>query len=183
MNKIEYYTDGACSGNPGPGGFAVVRLDKHRHKEDKDKFLYILKWDSNYFEETTNNRMELMAIISAIESVLDVDKEDFRFFDKFTKFIINSDSAYCVNICNDWIWKWADNGWKRAKGKLIENLDLIIELYVLLNQLKERNIDYKIQKCAGHAGILENELADALASRNENKFQKLVKDNNILLYF
>lgn len=171
MNKIEYYTDGACSGNPGPGGFAVVRLAKEYIPSIGVEKLFIPFYYNKYFENTTNNRMELEAIIYALKTC-SIGYTNYHY-------IIYSDSAYVVNICNDWIWKWADNNWKRAKNKPIENLDLITELYHILLELKENNFTFEIKKCNGHSGILENELADALASNNMVKFNKLIKENNI----
>lgn len=171
MNKIEYYTDGACSGNPGPGGFAVIRLAKEYIPSIGFEKLFIPFYYNKYFENTTNNRMELEAIIYALK-ICSIGYTDYHY-------IIHSDSAYVVNICNDWIWKWADNNWKRAKNKPIENLDLITELYHILLELKENNFTFEIKKCNGHAGILENELADALASNNMAKFNKLKEQYNI----
>ena len=174
IKKYEFYTDGACSGNPGPGGFGVVHLEKCGNA-------LVIYWNREEFSETTNNRMELSAIIDALTTILDeLEPEDLTCPKTDIDFIIHSDSAYAVNICNDWIWKWADNNWTRAKGKPIENLDLVKELYILLNRIQEQNIHCKIQKCAGHADILGNELADALASANINKFKKLQRDNNII---
>ena len=163
MNRIEYYTDGACSGNPGTGGFAVVELLGNS----------MMTYYSKKVEETTNNRMELSAMIHALKTIL---------LFKDSPCTVYSDSAYVVNICNDWIWKWADNNWKRAKGKPIENPDLIAELYSLLMELKENNIDFEIKKCDGHAGVLGNELADALAANNMAKFERLTKEYNIKDY-
>lgn len=174
MREYEFYTDGACSGNPGPGGFGVVHLEKIGDS-------FVIYWNREDFLETTNNRMELSAIIDALKTILDeLGPEELSFSKTDVDFIIHSDSAYAVNICNDWIWKWADNNWTRAKGKPIENLDLIKKLYILLHRIQEQNIHCKIQKCAGHADILGNELADALASANINKFKKLQRDNNII---
>lgn len=162
---LTYWTDGACSGNPGPGGFGIIKLSK-LYNADYSILGYQLYSYSERHQNTTNNRMELMAVIQALKMA----KEDTRY-----RYVIYSDSAYVVNMCNDWIWKWAQNNWTRAKGKPIENLNLVKELYSLLN-LK---IDYEIKKCPGHAGILENELVDAIAAQNHKKLDKLIKDNNI----
>ena len=156
---LEYYTDGACSGNPGPGGYAVIRMVK---KQDSYDLEYWYQEENPY---TTNNRMELMAVLK----VLSMTEEKYHT-------IIYSDSAYVVNMCNDWIWKWASAGWTRAKNKPIENLDLVKKLYDRLNFSKE---EIEIKKCSGHSGILENEVVDALASKNITKFEKLVKQYNI----
>ena len=131
LEKLTFYTDGSSHGNPGPGGFGVVRLN--------NEFIYILNhWGNDELvectlvktaykeqcENTTNNREELKAEVY----VLKLAKEDLSY-----QYEIITDSMYVVQICNDWIWKWAANGWTRAKNKPIENLDLIKELYDLLN--------------------------------------------------
>ena len=89
------YTDGACKGNPGPGGFGVVDF--------QDNIIYC-QYKENC-EQTTNNREELKAILHAFEMAEDYPD---------VTFIIYSDSAYCVNMLNDWIWTWAKNDWKNS---------------------------------------------------------------------
>ena len=101
--EVNFYTDGGCSGNPGPGGYGVVCLD------GKD-ILYAISYQEEF---TTNNRMELKAIINVFEKFK--DREDL-------KITLYSDSAYCVNMLNDWIWKWALNDWCNSKGKEVENM-------------------------------------------------------------
>ena len=158
------YTDGACSGNPGPGGYAVLEL------KTKDGLPCIKYYEKALHPNTTNNRMELRAMINAINYILKTTEND-------DEFEIYSDSAYVVNMCNDWIWKWAAAGWVRAKNKPIENLDLVKELYNLLNFT---NIKYIIKRCSGHAGVLGNEIVDALASDNDLKYNRLIKTYNII---
>ena len=176
MKKYEFYTDGACSGNPGPGGFAVVRLaNKDTFSEEKEDRLCIPFYFNQYEENTTNNRMELSAMLYALKCCAIGQSNGCHF-------IVYSDSAYVINICNDWIWKWAANDWTRAKGKSIENLDLIKKIYEVLLELKEEKYSFEIKKCAGHTGILGNELADALASNNMAKFKKLKEQYNIKDY-
>ena len=166
---LEYYTDGACSGNPGPGGFGVVRLGKC-YQEVQGKEVEKLSLEYSYSEtdlDTTNNRMELKAVLKVL-SMAETDEYHY---------IIYSDSAYVVNICNDWMYKWKANGWRRPKNKPIENLHLVQNIYDLL---ASRRKDIEVKKCSGHAGIIENELADALATGNQSKFQKILVQNNIL---
>ena len=93
---VEIYTDGSSRGNPGTGGYGVVVLID-------DVIDYIFSEQEQY---TTNNQMELKAIIHALELIKTKYKED--------ECIIYSDSAYCVNMCNDWINKWSQNGWKTS---------------------------------------------------------------------
>lgn len=170
LNKITYYTDGACSRNPGSGGYAVISLSRDWSQTMSE---YIERLSLNYsyaeyFENTTNNRMELGAVIHALELAKANPQYEYEIY---------SDSAYVVNICNDWIWRWAAAGWVRGKNQPIENLDLIQKLYELMNFA---DFKFSIVKCKGHSDILENELADALASNNKVKFNKLMKENKIL---
>ncbi len=134
---LTIYTDGSCRGNPGPGGFGVIVV------EDNKVTAAYQKQEDN----TTNNRMEMKAIIYALKAY----GEDNP--------IVYSDSAYCVNSFTNWIKGWKANGWVRAGGKKIENLDLI-KLYDSLTEVHK--ID--LRKIKGHAGEIYNELADALAT-------------------
>lgn len=156
MNKI-IYTDGACSGNPGAGGYGVCMLEnnivKHYHSEKCD--------------ETTNNREEMKAMLYALK-LADSDKEN--------NYIIYSDSAYVVNMCNTWIKTWAANGWIRPKNQPIKNLDLVKELY---NYINKNFLNCQIKKVDGHSNILGNEIADALATNNHTKLNKLTKENDL----
>ena len=85
--------------------------------------------------------------------------------------------AYAVNICNDWIFNWSKNNWLNSKKKEIENKDLVQNLYLYINK---NFLNFQIRKTRGHSNILENEFADALATNNEKKYKKLIKDNSIL---
>lgn len=156
---INIYTDGACARNPGKGGFGVVVS-----KDNQIIFAY-----SDYCEDiTTNNREELKAMLTGLRLATDEYKDEIC--------TIYSDSAYCVNIFNSWIKGWARNNWMNSKNKLIENDDLVKEIY----PFAEINFpNFKVCKVPGHAGILENEVADALASKNIKKLTKLVEENDI----
>lgn len=156
---LHIYTDGACKGNPGPGGYGMVILNGNE--------LFYLHGEL-FEEDVTNNQMELRAIIYALEFMQEIYPEEV--------FTIHSDSRYCVSICNEWIWNWARNGWQNSKKQQIENYDLVKKLYKYLN------VDFpnfKIEKCAGHAGIAGNELADAVATNNSKKFAEILKRYNI----
>lgn len=159
---IYIYTDGSSKGNPGPGGFGVVAL-----KDNTIKYSY-----REQNENTTNNREELKAILHAFYLSQTKFKE--------TDCIICTDSSYCYNICNDWIFSWAKNNWKNSKKKIVENLDLIQQLYNYLN------IDFfncQVIKVNGHQGDIGNELADALATLNNKKYEKIIRENELFLDF
>ena len=135
---IEIYTDGACSGNPGPGGWGVLLIDGEERRE-------LFGGEA----ETTNNRMELMAAIKALEEVS--PETPIRLF---------TDSQYVKNGINDWINGWKRNGWKTASRKPVKNKDLWVALDELVAQ---RDVEWRWVK--GHSGHPENEIADELARR------------------
>ena len=136
MNKIEVYTDGACSGNPGKGGYAFVIL--HGEKE-------ILKL-SGCDEQTTNNRMELKAIVRSLQHVI----SEFREM-KDVLVVIHSDSAYCINpVDKGWINFWSKNNWKTKSNEKIKNDDeKVIQGQSISLKAKYRNfeeVNEKFQK-------------------------------------
>lgn len=137
MKKVEIYTDGACSGNPGPGGWGAILRYKTHEKE--------IFGSENM---TTNNRMELTAIIKALE----VLKER-------CVVSIYSDSKYvCDAITNGWAKKWKENGWKRGKSGPAMNSDLWDRLLTLIDMHETQFFWVK-----GHSGHPENERCDSLA--------------------
>jgi ribonuclease HI len=138
---MEYtiYTDGACSGNPGPGGWGAVIFDKNNHQINI----------SGNEEDTTNNRMELMAPIMALKKI----KTDLEI-------VIYTDSTYVKNGITEWIKKWEKNGWKNANKKPVKNKDLWIKLDSLC---KDNKIIWKWVK--GHSDNKYNNLADDLANK------------------
>ena len=154
-----FWTDGACKGNPGPGGYGVVELQDNK----------ILYEYSEYCDNTTNNREELKAILHVFELAA---------ADKSNTYIIYSDSSYAVNIINDWIFTWVKNNWMNSKGNQVENLDLILNLYkyVTINFF-----NCQVKKCKAHCNNIGNELADALATGNNDKFNKIVDKNNLCI--
>ena len=136
--KYVIYTDGACSGNPGPGGWGAIILNEEKNETNI----------SGKEKSTTNNRMELMAPIMALRKIK-----------KASKIVIYTDSIYLKNGITTWIKNWEKNGWKSANKKPVKNKDL----WVTLNKLsKEHVIDWKWVKA--HAGNKYNEIADKLAS-------------------
>lgn len=169
MIKHTFYTDGACSGNPGPGGFGVIELSTCL-RETYSSYIesYSLNYEySEFFENTTNNRMELIAILHVLKIAAEHPDEGY---------IIYSDSAYAVNSINDWIRGWAANGWVNSRKVTVENVDLMQEIY------KYIDLDnYLIRKIRGHDGELGNELADAAATGNSKKKEELIKRYHILV--
>ena len=141
---IMVYTDGACSNNPGgPGGWAATL-----NYEDRYDIL------SGYNTCTTNNRMELMAVVEAIKYL--VSK-------KYSKIIINSDSAYVVNGVNKgWINEWAKKGWKTKSGGELSNSDLWKQLH---SYITIKNLTIIFNKVRGHSGNTFNEIADEEAKK------------------
>lgn len=135
-NRVQIFTDGACSGNPGPGGWgAVLRWN------DKEKEL------SGGARETTNNRMEMMAAIRALENLKRAVPVD-----------LYTDSIYLRDGITKWMPAWKANGWKTAAKKPVKNRDLWERLE---RAMKQHDIRWHWVK--GHAGHPENERADALA--------------------
>ena len=137
MKTVEIYTDGACIGNPGPGGYGVVLLHGSRRKEI-----------SGGYSRTTNNRMELMAAIVGL-----------RALKQKCKVRLHSDSQYLVNAVNKgWAEAWRKNDWKRNRKEKASNADLWAELL----DLAARH-DVEFVWVPAHSGIPENERADRLS--------------------
>ncbi len=137
--KYTIYTDGACSGNPGPGGWGAVIFDQDKKQNNI----------SGNEKNTTNNRMELMAPIMALKKIK--SKSEVTIF---------TDSTYVKNGITEWIKKWEKNDWKNANKKPVKNKDLWIKLNDLCKKYK---IDWKWIK--GHSNNEYNDLADDLATR------------------
>ena len=136
-DTIIIYTDGACTGNPGKGGYGAVIIDGDRRKEL-----------SAGYKLTTNNRMEMMGAIAALESLKSNSKVK-----------LHSDSKYIVDaVVKGWAKKWQANGWRRNKKEMAKNPDLWQEL---LDLCKIHDVEFIWVK--GHAGVAENERCDRLA--------------------
>ncbi len=135
-NIIDIYTDGACSGNPGPGGWGALLLSGKHKKEICGGEL-----------ETTNNRMEMMAVIKALSLIK-----------KHAQVNIYTDSKYVLQGVNEWLEGWKARGWKTASKKPVKNQDLWQEIDKLISSHKVNFIWVK-----GHAGNEGNERADELA--------------------
>ena len=136
--KYVIYTDGACLGNPGPGGWGAVILTEKKNDTNI----------SGKERSTTNNRMELMAPIMALKKIK-----------KTSQIVIYTDSIYLKNGITTWIKNWEKNGWKSANKKPVKNKDL----WLTLNELSKKHIiNWKWVKA--HAGNKYNEIADKLAT-------------------
>lgn len=140
--KVRIYTDGACSGNPGPGGWAAIMLFDNSRQEI-----------SGYEPDTTNNRMELTAAVEALKLAITLKCDNIEIY---------SDSAYVVNaIKKEWLKKWKLNGWKTAEDKDVKNRDLWERLDKFMQRVHKTNF----VKIKGHTGHKHNERVDLLAKK------------------
>jgi ribonuclease HI len=136
-NLVQIFTDGACKGNPGPGGWgAIMKYGDH------------VKELNGYSAETTNNIMELTAVIEALKSLT-----------RPCKIILTTDSNYVKNGITEWIHNWKKKGWKTANKKPVKNKECWLQLDV---EVQRHQIEWKWVK--GHSGHPENERADELAN-------------------
>ena len=149
MYKFKAYTDGACSGNPGVGGWGAVLL------AEKNKKIIKRKEISGGLVDTTNNQMELIAAIEALKALK-----------KYTEICIITDSNYVKKGITEWLPSWKKNNWKTSSKKEVKNRKLWEELEELVNRNK---VDWQWVK--GHAGNIENERADFLAREEINKIK------------
>ena len=136
--KIKIYTDGACSGNPGKGGWGVLIQENDNEKKLSGSEL-----------NTTNNRMELTAVIKALEH-----------YDEAREIEVFTDSKYVMQGITEWIKNWKNNHWKTSQKKDVKNKDL----WVLLDTVSAKH-DIKWSWVKGHAGDYGNEIADKLATQ------------------
>ena len=144
-DRIDIFTDGGCSGNPGPGGWAYVLI---RNGE-------MLTYASGSSAQTTNNIMELSAVINALESAILMEFDNINIY---------TDSQYVKNGITTWIFSWKKNGWKTSSKDPVKNR----ELWEKLDNLNGR---IKVNWCwvKGHAGIKYNEMCDSLVRKEMQK--------------
>ena len=142
QDKIIIYTDGACSGNPGKGGWGAILMFKEHEKKI-----------SGGLKETTNNQMEIRAVIEALKIIK-----------KSSQIIINTDSKYVMDGITKWINGWKKNGWRTADRKPVKNSELWQELDQEVNR---HNIEWRWVK--GHSGDKYNDIADELARNGISK--------------
>ena len=144
FKEVRIYTDGACKGNPGPGGWgAILKYGQH------------VKELNGYSRETTNNIMEITAVIEALKSLT-----------RPCNIILTTDSSYVKDGITEWIHNWKKKGWKTANKKPVKNKEFWLQLDA---EVKRHNIEWKWVK--GHSGHPENERADELAN-------EAVEENN-----
>ena len=148
---MKFYTDGSCSGNPGPGGWGVVAVS------DNDEVVWCY---GEQEEQTTNNRMELTAIAYVFYNYGVLAAAGAEIPDVYT------DSAYALGTLSSWMFTWAKTGWLNSKKKTPENLDIIKPMY----DYWQKGYRMKLHKIKGHAGYEFNELADQIAKGEKLDF-------------
>lgn len=168
---ITFYSDGSTRGKnqkgaENVGGWGAVCINEVN--DDYNCEYELLDFDCDTTYGTTNNREELKGLLYCLAAA------DTYYPDE--RCLVYSDSAYVVNMCNEWIWTWAKNGWKNSKKQTVENLDLVQQIYERLNQDFYHCI---VRKCPGHMDLVGNELADALATSNFKRFMNLLETNDL----
>lgn len=155
VNKVLIYSDGACSGNPGPGGWGAIVSYKTRVVE--------LGGDAS---ATTNNRMEMMGVLESLRFCLDVLKPQ-----EVNEIQVLTDSVYVIRGITQWIFGWKRRGWKNAANEEVSNQDIWEQLDAVVFQIKKKfDISIKWDFVKGHEGIDGNERCDRIAvaySKNE----------------
>lgn len=153
---VQLYTDGACSGNPGPGGWGCILCYNGKTKEM-----------SGYMAQTTNNRMEIFAVISGLGALKEPCIVE-----------VYSDSAYTVNAFNEhWIDNWQKNGWMNSKKQPVENSDLW-KLLLQIIRIKRHEISF--HKVKGHADNPWNNRCDELATAAIREYRRLNGEEELL---
>lgn len=176
MKEYNFWTDGAASMKNlngeyirEAGGWAWVLVENDK----------VVGQDCGREDNTTNNRMELMAIYNALNSYFR-NRNLSDNCEKASKININTDSAYCINIFTNWVEGWKANGWRRGKKKEpIENVELIIDIYNQIKILKEDFTDVNFIKVKGHSGDKWNEYVDKMAV--EQKDPRYSNEDNSLM--
>jgi ribonuclease HI len=162
-DQIIIYGDGACSGNPGPGGYGAIVLFPDGTVEEL----------AAHYPQTTNNRMEILAVMESFKLII-----KSHHFVTLKSLQIFTDSVYLIRGATQWLFGWKKKGWKNATGEPIANPDLWSEMDKVLFQMKTKNPDLKIEWnfVKGHADIPGNERCDEIAVA-------MSKNNHIDLYF
>jgi len=149
--KFCLFTDGACQPNPGKGGWAFIAYPE-KHKERKTV-------KAGYEEKSTNNRMEITAVLEGLKFLIEISKwVDISEVKADHSIVLYSDSKYIIGAIDSWMHNWSKNGWKRKDKKPVLNVDLWKEIYSLCQKIDVECIHVK-----GHSGHPENEECDQLA--------------------
>ena len=146
---VQLYTDGACSGNPGPGGWGFILRHPASGKEREG---------SGGIAETTNNQMEMMAVIEGLRALKSRSQVE-----------VITDSKYVAQGSIEWMPSWKNNGWRRREGKQFKPVKNV-ELWQLLDELLQKH-DVRFTVVKGHSGHPENERCDELAVAETQKFR------------
>lgn len=166
MNEIKIFTDGACSGNPGIGGWSSIFC-----------FPSGVKIYSGNAIHTTNNRMELTAIVKTLAFISTLHDKNEWIKNEVDQFKICSDSAYCINAINKgWIQKWRLNKWKTQSREDVKNKDLWLLFWRSYLICKDK-IPIIFEKVAGHSGNPQNELADKVARKEVTDLKVFLIEN------
>lgn len=155
---IEIHCDGACKGNPGPGGWALIMI------VGGEEFTF-----SGNQRDTTNNRMELTAAVASLRLCRASADKPVR---------IHTDSKYVIKGITEWIHRWKQNGWRNSKRKPVENKDLWVELHDLAGDFKDLSWEYE----EGHAGNRYNEQVDELASGEAFKLKDHIQKKGTIMH-
>lgn len=142
MKTLIIYSDGACRGNPGPGGWAAVIVKNNSQIVEL----------GGYEQSTTNNAMEIRGILESL---------DYAVNDRPDKIIVYSDSSYVLNAITKWIYGWQKNGWKSSEGKDVANQNDWKHIYLSIQKLKGTEISWNYVR--GHTGVPGNERCDKLS--------------------
>jgi ribonuclease HI len=142
--SVEVYTDGSSLGNPGPGGWGAVFVENNK----------IIHELGGFEENTTNNRMEVSAVIGTLKYL---EKSSLN----IKEVVIFSDSSYVLTGITSWVFNWEKNGWRTANKKTVMNQDLWVELIKLVRECK---VKINWQKVKGHSGHIYNDRADEIAT-------------------
>lgn len=160
---INLYTDGACSGNPGPGGWGIYIDGLDEPLKMKNRY------QGGFNLNTTNQQMELVAASNALFLISEIARESEN-----KQFAIYSDSAYLCNCINQkWYEKWETNGWLTSKKEPVLNKEIWEEILDFIRVLKERKCTVDFVKIKGHTGNYGNEQADALARKSRDRAMRM----------
>lgn len=177
LGVVALYGDGACRGNPGPGAWACFALD-HRGQKIFEA--------SSFDVQTTNNKMELSAVIHGLKTLTQLRhaKTDLSFNDseqdqwkQATQYEVYSDSKYVIEGCLSWIAQWKRRGWLKSDGKAPENLASWQQLDHCIEVLKAQGISIKWSWVKGHAGHSHNEYCDQLCNQALDQLERLGHHN------